>query len=67
MVRGAQNWVRSSYVPSATSYASEEVKRGAQKLTAENLQLVLGRVFNYKLGCFNDVHVFVYVDACPHL
>jgi hypothetical protein len=27
----------------------------------------LGRVFNHKLGCFNDVHEFVYVDAHPHL
>jgi hypothetical protein len=27
----------------------------------------MGRVFNYKLGCFNDVNVFVYVDARPDL
>ncbi len=27
----------------------------------------LGRVFNYKLGCFDNVHVFIYVDARPHL
>jgi len=22
----------------------------------------MGRVFNYKLGCFNDVYEFIYVD-----
>jgi len=27
----------------------------------------LGRVFIYKLDCFDDVHVFTYVDARPHL
>jgi hypothetical protein len=26
-----------------------------------------GRVFNFKLGCFDDVCVLVYADACPHL
>jgi hypothetical protein len=27
----------------------------------------LGQVFNYKLGCFDDMHVLIYVDARPHL
>jgi hypothetical protein len=27
----------------------------------------LVRVFNYKLGCFDDVHVLIYMDACPQL
>jgi hypothetical protein len=27
----------------------------------------LDRVFNCKLGCFDDVHIFVYVDAYPYL
>ncbi len=26
-----------------------------------------GQVFNYKLGCFNDEHVFICVDTRPHL
>ncbi len=26
----------------------------------------LGLVFNYKLGCFNDVGVFIYADSRPH-
>ncbi len=43
------------------------VKRGAQKLTGENLKPVLGRVFNYKLGCYDDVHVNMYMDAHPYL
>jgi hypothetical protein len=27
----------------------------------------LGLAFNYKLGRFNDVNVFAYVDTRPHL
>ncbi len=27
----------------------------------------LGRVFNYKLGCFNNVLVFIHVDVRPRL
>jgi hypothetical protein len=27
----------------------------------------LGRVFNFKLGFVDDVHVFIYADAYPHL
>ncbi len=27
----------------------------------------LGQVYNYKLGCFDDVHVLIYVYAYPHL
>jgi len=27
----------------------------------------LGRVFNYKLGCYDDVHVIMYTDAHPYL
>jgi hypothetical protein len=27
----------------------------------------LGRVFVYKLGCFDDMRVVIYMDARPHL
>jgi hypothetical protein len=27
----------------------------------------LGQVFNYKLGCFDDLHVLIYVGAHPYL
>jgi hypothetical protein len=27
----------------------------------------LGRVFNYKLGCYDDVHVIMYTDAHTYL
>jgi hypothetical protein len=46
---------------------SAVLSRGVQKLMGENLKLLWVEFFNYKLGCFNDVRVFVYVDACPHL
>ncbi len=40
---------------------------GSAKANGREPETCLGRVFNYKLGCFNDVHVFIYVDARPHL
>jgi hypothetical protein len=27
----------------------------------------LGQVFNYKLGCYDDVHVIMYTDVHPYL
>ncbi len=27
----------------------------------------LDRVFNYKLGCYDDMHILIYVDTCLHL
>ncbi len=27
----------------------------------------MGRIFNFKLGCFDDVCVLIYADAHPHL
>ncbi len=36
------------------------LKRGARKLKEDNLKVVLGQVFMYKLGCFDDVHVLIY-------
>jgi hypothetical protein len=39
------------------------LKRGGRKL--ENLKVVLGQVFKYKLGCFDDVHVLIY-GGCTH-
>jgi hypothetical protein len=42
-----------------------DVKLGsARKLTAEYLKLVWADV---KLGCFDDVHVNIYVDVRPRL
>jgi hypothetical protein len=40
---------------------------GARKLTGENLKTGLGRAFNCKLGCYDDVHVIMYTDAHPYL
>jgi hypothetical protein len=40
---------------------------GSVKANGRVNKTCLGRVFNYKLGCFGDVHVLNYVDACPHL
>ncbi len=27
----------------------------------------MGRVFNFKLGCFDDEYLLIYMDARPHL
>jgi hypothetical protein len=40
---------------------------GSPKANGRESKTFLGLVFNYKLGCYNDVHVFVYVDTHPHL
>ncbi len=40
-------------------------RMGSMKANGREPKTCLGRVFNYKLCCFNDVHVFIYVDVCP--
>jgi hypothetical protein len=40
---------------------------GSTKTNWRELKTCLGRVFNYKLGCFDDVHVFISVEARPQL
>jgi len=43
------------------------VRPGSVKANGREPKICLGWVFNYKLGCFDDVHVLIYVDARPHL
>jgi hypothetical protein len=38
---------------------------GSAKASGREPKTGLGRVFNYKLGCFDDVHV--YTDVHPYL
>jgi hypothetical protein len=40
---------------------------GSAKANGREPKTSLGRVFNFKLGCFDDVWVLIYADACPHL
>jgi len=47
--------------------ASFKPNAGSAKANGREPKTCLGRVFNHKLGCFNDVHVFVYVDTRPYL
>ncbi len=44
-------------------------KAGAGSVKANGRELItcLGRVFNYKLGCFDNEHAYIYVDKHPHL
>jgi hypothetical protein len=39
----------------------EEEANGSEPKTG------LGQLFNFKLGCFDDVRVLIYADRCPHL
>jgi len=43
------------------------LKPGSAKANGREPTTCLGRVFNYKLGCFESVHAFTYVDTHPHL
>jgi len=43
------------------------VKAGRAKASGREPKTGLGRVFNYKLGCYDDVHVIMYTDAHPYL
>jgi hypothetical protein len=40
---------------------------GSTKADRREPKTCLGQVFSYKLGCFDDVHLLIYVDAHPHL
>jgi hypothetical protein len=40
---------------------------GCAKANGTEPKTCLGRVFKYKLSCFDDVHVLIYADAHPHL
>jgi hypothetical protein len=40
---------------------------GSIRASAREPKTCLGQVFIDKLGCFDDVHVLIYVDARPHL
>ncbi len=40
---------------------------GSAKANGREPKTCSGRFFNYKLGCFYDIPVLIYVDARPHL
>jgi len=40
---------------------------GSAKTNGREPKTGLGRVFNYKLGCYDDVHVIMYADAHSYL
>jgi hypothetical protein len=49
-------------LPNPLTYSRERKRyKGREPKTC------LSQVFDCKLGCFNDVHVFIYVDADPRL
>jgi hypothetical protein len=43
-----------------------DIKAGSAKAKGREPENCLCRVFDYKLGCFDDVHVYINVDA-PHI
>jgi hypothetical protein len=55
-------------VASSRSWLNFElVEPGSTKANGRVTKTCLSQVFNYKLGCFDDVHVLIYVDMRPHL
>ncbi len=44
-----------------------KIDQEARKLMGDKTKTCLGRVFIYKLGCYDDVHVLYYADAYPRL
>jgi hypothetical protein len=40
---------------------------GSAKANRREPKTCMGRVFHYKLDCFDDVHELIYVVARPHL
>ncbi len=51
----------------AITYSEVLVSTGSAKANGKEYKTGLGRVFNFKLGCFDYVHVLIYADAHPHL
>jgi hypothetical protein len=49
------------------SFSHIYIELGSVKANGRKPKTGLGRVFNFKLGCFDGVHVLIYADACPHL
>ncbi len=43
------------------------VPSGSAKANGRESKTSLGQVFNFELGCFDDVRLLIYVDARPHL
>ncbi len=54
-------------MPSLIGLLTKRKKAGSAEANGREPKTCLGRVFNYKVGHFADVHVFIYVDARPHL
>ncbi len=43
------------------------LKAGSVKANGREPNTGLGKVFNFKLGCFDDEYLLIYMDAHPHL
>ncbi len=44
-----------------------DIQLGSAKANGREPETCLGRIFNYKLGCFDDEQVLIYLDARPYL
>jgi hypothetical protein len=45
---------------------AQRVLPGSAKANRREHKTCFCRVFNYKFDCFDDVHVHICVNACPH-
>ncbi len=61
---GVHAFVCMCFTPLGASYY---VWSGSAKANRREPKTGLGRVFNYKLGCYDDAHVIMFTDAHPYL
>jgi hypothetical protein len=43
------------------------MEAGSAKVNGREPKTGLGQVFNFKLDCFGDEYLLIYMDARPHL
>ncbi len=64
-VSSVKNWINSKQLVLLCLFTllTKIVLSGSAKANGREPKTGLGRVFNYMLGCYDDVHVLMYADA----
>ncbi len=60
-------WNPNNWIPNVGIQLPLYIVAGSTKDNGREPKTGLGWVFNYKLGCYDDVHVIMYTDAHPYL
>ncbi len=69
VIRGATSFCQrvTVYILQKTYFPHQNQASGSAKASGREPKTGLGRVFNYKLGCYDDVHVIMYTDVHQYL